>query len=74
MGTLLGVGAADAQAVDLDVAASLQAAHGPPYGGPLGVARLLDSVDDPSEAGDRRGQRVPSTSRSTGGCSMVRSL
>ncbi|WP_371664759.1 hypothetical protein [Streptomyces sp. NBC_00280] len=57
MGTLLGVGAADAQTVDLYVAASLQTAHRPPYAGTLSVARLLDSVDDAREAADRGGQR-----------------
>lgn len=57
MGAPLGVGVADAQAVDLDVAAGLKATHGPPYGSALGVARLLDAVDDAREAGDRGGQR-----------------
>ena len=57
MGTLLGVGTPDTEAVDLDKAAGCQAAHRPPYDGTLGVARLLDAVDDAREAGDRGGQR-----------------
>ncbi|MFJ1673249.1 hypothetical protein ACIOK4_44300 [Streptomyces bottropensis] len=57
MGMLLEVGAADAQAVDLDVTADLHTAHRPPHGSALGIARPLDSVDDAGKAGDRRGQR-----------------
>ncbi|MFD9122364.1 hypothetical protein [Streptomyces bottropensis] len=57
MGMLLEVGAADAQAVDLDVTADLHTAHRPPHGSALGIARPLDSVDDAGKAGNRRGQR-----------------
>ncbi|MER6561027.1 hypothetical protein ABT300_25510 [Streptomyces sp. NPDC001027] len=57
MGALLGVGAADGAAVDFDVASGLEAADRPAYGGTLRVARLLDSVDDAGETGDRGGYR-----------------
>ncbi|MEU1520150.1 hypothetical protein ABZ490_49960 [Streptomyces sp. NPDC005811] len=57
MDALLGVGTADAQAVDLDKTADLQTQHRLPYGRTRGIARLFGAVDDARKTGDRRGQR-----------------
>ncbi|MFF5860345.1 hypothetical protein ACFY8B_32805 [Streptomyces sp. NPDC012751] len=43
--------------MDLDRAAGLQAAHRPPHGGTLGIARRFGAVDDAREPGDGGGQR-----------------
>ena len=56
MGALLGVGPAHREAVDLDKAAGLQAAHRPPHGGTLRIARRFDVVDDARETGDGEGE------------------